>query len=70
MTRVAFSNRATNVVYQVYDGLALLGDVTVNQQLAPSGGVTKGEKGSGRNKGVSLGFLDRRLPFRFRGAMA
>jgi uncharacterized repeat protein (TIGR03803 family) len=38
----AYSNRATNATYQVYDGSTLLGSVTVNQQRAPVGGVTAG----------------------------
>ena len=38
MTWTAFSNRATNATYQVFDGTTLLGTVQVNQQLAPTGG--------------------------------
>jgi hypothetical protein len=36
----AYANRATNATYQVFDGATLLGTVTVNQQVAPTGGST------------------------------
>ncbi len=36
------SNHATNATYSVYDGSTLLGTVTVNQQLAPSGPTVNG----------------------------
>ena len=42
MTWTAYSNRATNATYQVFDGTTLLGTVQVNQQLAPSYGLTVG----------------------------
>jgi hypothetical protein len=42
----AFSNRADNAKYQIFDGSTLLGTATIDQQLAPSGvaplGVTSG----------------------------
>jgi hypothetical protein len=38
MTWVAGANRATNATYMIYDGSALVGTVSVNQQNAPSGG--------------------------------
>ena len=40
MTWTAYSNRATNATYQVFDGTTLLGTVQVNQQLTPTEGVT------------------------------
>ena len=40
VTWAAYSNRATNATYQVYDGTTLLGTVQVNQQMAPTGGQT------------------------------
>src|SRR5262249_15977185 len=40
LTWFAFSNRASNAPFSVYDGNTLLGTVTVNQQNAPSGGAT------------------------------
>jgi uncharacterized repeat protein (TIGR03803 family) len=36
----AYANRATNATYQIFDGATLLGTVTVNQQLTPTGGST------------------------------
>jgi ELWxxDGT repeat protein/autotransporter-associated beta strand protein len=42
MTWVAYSNRATNATYSVYDGSTLLGTLQINQQLAPMGGSTVG----------------------------
>jgi uncharacterized repeat protein (TIGR03803 family) len=40
VTWTAFSNRATNATYKVYDGATLLGSVTLDQTKAPAGGVT------------------------------
>jgi uncharacterized repeat protein (TIGR03803 family) len=36
----AYTNRATNATYQVFDGTVRLATVQVNQELAPSGGAT------------------------------
>jgi hypothetical protein len=38
----AYSNRATNATYEVFDGATLLATLQVNQQLAPTGGATVG----------------------------
>ncbi|HWE97544.1 MAG TPA: RHS repeat-associated core domain-containing protein [Tepidisphaeraceae bacterium] len=50
VTWVAFSNRATNAHYRIYDGTNLVADLTVNQQSAPSGasygGVTYQDLGT------------------------
>ena len=40
MTWTAYSNRATNATYQVFDGPTLLTAVQINQQLTPAGGLT------------------------------
>ena len=40
MTWTAYSNRATNATYQVFDGTTLLATVQVNQQVTPTGGLT------------------------------
>jgi hypothetical protein len=42
VTWVPFSNRATNAMYQVFDGNTLLATVPVNQQLSPSGTSSNG----------------------------
>jgi hypothetical protein len=40
MTWTAYFTRATNATYLVYDGTTLVGTVSVNQQVAPTGGQT------------------------------
>jgi RHS repeat-associated protein len=42
VTWTAYSNRATNATYKVYDNATLLGTETINQQLAPASGLVEG----------------------------
>jgi hypothetical protein len=42
VTWTAYSNRADNAPYRIYDGNTLLATIRVNQQASPSGGTTQG----------------------------